>query len=457
MKTHSKNLALAFLVFALTASARAQVNSGSTGADGAFNPTTNTVINMANHPDGIYHYSSVNIPAGVEVTFTPNVNNTPVVWLVQGNCSIAGIISLNGGVCGSSVGALSGPGGYRGGNKPAIREAGLGPGGGRVDPAKEFAGAASYGSLGSFNPFNQGPPPGDLYGNVFLVPLLGGSGGGGPGGGGGGAILIAASGTITVSGRIDANGGNGFSAIGFNTVTGGGGGGSGGAIRLVTTSVTGNGGLFAAGGQGLSGYSGGYFTGQAGSGRVRIDALSDTFSGSTGNAVATRGYQPIIIPPTNQAISLAIQSVAGVAVAASPAGSLVTPDVIIPGQLANPMPIVVRCGNIPLNTQIIVEVKPANGPTIQAVGLNNQGTQASSTATVSVTMPRGGGTIQAKAISGIQLSSIQSRGNKNQSYAQTGWTADGERFASVEITATLGHAPQLAYLTESGKRYSFTR
>jgi hypothetical protein len=39
--------------------AQAQVNSGSNGSDGAFHPTTNTVINMADHPDGIYHYKSV--------------------------------------------------------------------------------------------------------------------------------------------------------------------------------------------------------------------------------------------------------------------------------------------------------------------------------------------------------------------------------------------------------------
>ena len=39
----------------------AQVNSGSNGSDGAFNPTTNIVINMADHPTGIYQYTSVNI------------------------------------------------------------------------------------------------------------------------------------------------------------------------------------------------------------------------------------------------------------------------------------------------------------------------------------------------------------------------------------------------------------
>jgi hypothetical protein len=47
----------------------AQVNSGSDGHDGVFNPTTSTVIDMANHPDGIYHYTSVNIPVGIPALY----------------------------------------------------------------------------------------------------------------------------------------------------------------------------------------------------------------------------------------------------------------------------------------------------------------------------------------------------------------------------------------------------
>ncbi len=35
--------------------ARAQINTGSDGHDGAFNPTQTTVIDMASHPDGICH------------------------------------------------------------------------------------------------------------------------------------------------------------------------------------------------------------------------------------------------------------------------------------------------------------------------------------------------------------------------------------------------------------------
>ncbi len=71
----------------------AQVNTGSNGSDGAFNPTAaSTVINMASHPNGIYQYTSVNIPSSVTVTFTPNADNTPVVWLVQGSVVINGTV-----------------------------------------------------------------------------------------------------------------------------------------------------------------------------------------------------------------------------------------------------------------------------------------------------------------------------------------------------------------------------
>ncbi len=69
-----------------------KISTGSDGHDGAFHLTANTVVDMADHPDGIYQYSSVNISGNVSVTFIPNANNTPVVWLVQGSCVINGII-----------------------------------------------------------------------------------------------------------------------------------------------------------------------------------------------------------------------------------------------------------------------------------------------------------------------------------------------------------------------------
>jgi len=412
MKTHSKNLALALLALALAASARAQVNSGSTGADGAFNPTVSTNINMADHPDGIYHYTSVNIPAGVTVTFTPNANNTPVVWLVQGNCWIGGEVSLSapGFPYGSSsaVGKAGGPGGYRGGNGRVTASAGLGLGGGNIGTP---GGNGTFGTTGQrwANDSAAQGLPGQSYGNNFLVPLVGGSGGGGcpydnpqsgGGGGGGGAILIAASGIIELNGRLTANGANGEGSA-FGTAPNSyasGGAGSGGAVRLVTTLLRGSGHIDVSGGKVIYYWNYGS-TGElnsAGQGRVRLDTIENNFGGTVVGPM-TQGFQPIILPVAGQGTQLAIASVAGAPVAASPNGLLATPDSIIAAQASNPVVIVVRCTNLPLNTPVTVTVKPANGAAISAVGYNNTGTLASSTATVSLNMPRGGGLIYATA------------------------------------------------------------
>ena len=390
MRRRARGVKLSSIIFCVTvllaglpAGGRAQVNSGSNGSDGAFDPVTSTTINMATHPNGIYQYTSVNISSGVSVTFTPNANNTPVVWLVQSNCTINGFLYLAGlGGAASSPGR-GGPGGYRGGPGGTAAAPGQGPGGGFVG---YYGGNASYATFGSTG--NSTGLPGPRYGNSFVMPLLGGSGGAGssvgsPGGGGGGAILIAATGTITITGGINAMGGSGY----------GGGSGSGGAVRLVASKIAGTGSSFID----VSGGIGSF--GVAGGGRVRFDILENDFSGSI-SGVFTQGYQPIIIPTAGQGAQLTIASVAGTAVTASPSGVLVTPDAVISSQQANPIPVVVSCANIPLNTPITVTVRPANGSTVSAVGYNNTGTLASSMATVSLNMPRGGGIIWATAATG---------------------------------------------------------
>ena len=115
----------------------------------------------------------------------------------------------------------------------------------------------------------------------------------------------------------------------------------------------------------------------------------------------------------------------------------------------------VNCSNIPLNTEISVVVHPANGPDVQAVAMNNAGTLAASMATVSLNMPRGGGIIYAKCVSGVagQGADTSSKDLRTKSLAETGWSADGERFAKMEIAAALGGSQQITYITESGKRY----
>lgn len=274
-------------------------NSGSTGADGALSPTVNTEIQVP--PSGILNYISVNIPAGVTVTFKKNVLNTPVYLLLSGDASVAGTIDISGtpgaqtGTSGDGKQAddglpgQGGPGGFGGGrggrDDPAQSTAiirgggGLGPGGGSGGTEgadgcdtttawyyKYIGGPAGYATDGSKYSSagycgtayaTLSKRQGKAYGSSILQPLIGGSGGGGGrggtayagsgGGGGGGAILIAASGTINLTGLIKADGGGAGYPRGDN-VGGAGSGGSGGAIRLVATTVTGAGRAVAVGG-----------------------------------------------------------------------------------------------------------------------------------------------------------------------------------------------------------------
>ncbi len=116
------------------AGAPAQVNSGSDGSDGQLVVVTenDVTIDMNDLPTGIYNYTQVNIPAGSVVRFIPNANNTPVVWLVQGDVVINGIVSVSGVNGNANVGGAGGPGGYRGGNGGTNASSGQGPGGGYI-------------------------------------------------------------------------------------------------------------------------------------------------------------------------------------------------------------------------------------------------------------------------------------------------------------------------------------
>ncbi|HKQ52750.1 MAG TPA: hypothetical protein VJT74_10300, partial [Pyrinomonadaceae bacterium] len=64
---------------ALTAHAQNNFSSGSTGADGAFSPTSSQTIVV---PDsGVFNFTTVNIPNDVFITFARNSKNTPVTIL----------------------------------------------------------------------------------------------------------------------------------------------------------------------------------------------------------------------------------------------------------------------------------------------------------------------------------------------------------------------------------------
>jgi hypothetical protein len=458
---------LAVLAALMAGTASAQFGSGSDGSDGALTPQANVEIDMADHPDGIYQYTSVNIPAGVVVTFLPNAANTPVTWLIQTTCVIDGTVSLNGqnATTGNGPGE-GGPGGFRGGQAAlafpdgAVAGPGGGPGGGNVSsggsPVPNTQGAnASYGALGDTTGSDNFGPRGAIYGNEFILPLIGGSGGsggngtefqdGGAGGGGGGAILMAADTSITIGtdAIVAARGGDGF-----NSADNDGGGGSGGALRFLAPQVTVAGTVTVLGGDHPR-----FSSFRAGLGRIRFDgSVVDIQQTASRVGISSLGSLGIVMLPLNVGPQLQITTVGGVPVTVPTTGNFdpLVPNVEVPAALSNPIDVVVVAANIPVATDIEIVVRPQVGPAATFTS-QNTGTEASSTATVSVTLPSGDGTLHAAAtvVTGKEgdLSAASLR--------ETGVAPNGERFARIEMATALGGVQRSTFITESGKRYVF--
>ena len=374
----SEKLCRAALVFCLGVSSfslRAQIFIPGDGSDGALDISATTGIdlsqavtgawnnnNSAHAGKGIYDsnqwavvfkYSSVNIASGAFVTFTNHPSHAPVVWLVNGDVTIAGDVSLDGQTIGNNAPQLAegGPGGFRGGiasfSGGVTQGAGFGPGGGEPGGGNygDWATGGTYGTVGDSS-------PGSPYGNPSLLPLIGGSGGGGyyssgqGGGGGGGAILIACSGTMTINGNVHANGG-------YCTADGRGGGGSGGGIRLVSTTLAGSGIV-----QCIPGPNGGH---KGGLGRIRIER-------ATNNATIVVTPDPSVVPlqatdtpliwlPTTGPTAT-ILSINSAAAPADPRASFGTygPDVTVPQ--TNAATVVVQTVNAESASQVLVRVTP---------------------------------------------------------------------------------------------------
>jgi hypothetical protein len=405
-------------------------DSGSTGADLALNPTVNTTIQIPSN--GVLNYTNVHIPSGVTVTFQKNATNTPVVLLVGGDANIDGIINLSGTAAAATGAAgdgniaddgmpgLGGPGGFSGGHggtaaetiAQRISQAGQGPGGaGRsrwFDTNHPCGGSgggfATVGTHGGTNVSLCMTPghttPGAAYGSATLLPLIGGSGGSGGaggttlngagGGGGGGAILIAVSGTLSVTGAIRANGGAGGQTAGAG-VGAAGGGGSGGAIRLVATTISGNGEISAAGGTAqTTGNVHVINNGGAGApGRIRLEAESLLRTAASTPAHTFGAPGPIFVAgmPTLQ-----ITRVGGIDAPAAPTGNA---DVVLPEGTANPVEVEVSTSGVPLGNTVTVKVTPAFGDTTSHVSNALSGSEATATATASVTLPAGPSTLLA--------------------------------------------------------------
>ncbi len=452
-------LLLAALLCLAPVSAAAQTfSSGSTGADGPFNPPGSvppgTTVSGSTYtvplpPAGIYHFTTLTVASGLTVKFARNAANTPVVLLASGNVTIAGTIDVSG-AAGQTFGrpGRGGPGGFDGGAgadapRTSAGGVGLGPGGGGV--ASLCPGAnGGYGAPGSNAPCNGSlyynctgsATGGPWYGSPLLRPLIGGSGGGGGysdagygggGGGGGGALLLASSGTITLTGGwllADAGSGGG----GRNS----GGTGSGGALRLVATTITGSGAYLHAGGG----------TYGSGDGRIRLEAYTLTLAMTGGTSPSpTNGYPQPVFPGTGQP-SLTLASVGGIAAPTAPKGSyLDPPDVVLPTVATNPVEVALTASNIPLGTVIQVTVTPQSGnrTTVNSSGLS--GSLASSAATASITLNFS----QTSILTATATYALVASAGQGPLYA------DGEEVTHVRVAAVFGGASTITYLTTSGR------
>lgn len=299
----------------------------------------------------VYKFARVDIPAGVTVTFKNHPSRAPVVWLVDGDVTIAGNISVSAQsqTDPEQIGE-PGPGGFRGGleSHPGLDDMGdgLGPGGG-----KQFGGG-SYGTVSAPGPFGgNGPAAIGVYGNSRIVPLVGGSGAGGhgdEGGSGGGALLILARRNLDLDGAIDANGG--CCSIG----------GSGGAVRLIAGQVTGAGRISALGYVRIP--NGGY--GFSGDGRIRLETLDPKASFLTRpEAVFVPPDLPIQIWPGTADPWASIVSVGGQSVRNDPRAEWrngIEADLLL--KSTGNVEVLVRCRNVPKSGRVLVRGVPKRGP-----------------------------------------------------------------------------------------------
>ena len=447
-------------------------DSGSTGADGAFSPTANVVLNCystVNH-NGVFNFTTVNIPSGVTVSFKKDTNNDPVTILASGDVTISGTIYVNG--CnggngsGTNNGAIAagagGPGGFsggiggRGGWMGGAGMRGDGPGGGGGGIGGQYGNGAGGGFQTPGGGTNNGVAGGGTYGTANLTQLIGGSGGGGSGyynygnginwgaggGGGGGAILIATSGTLTINGAVYANGGVGSGNSNCNWYSSGAGGGSGGAIRLVADTFQGSGTISAMGGAGGA-YCGAFVQpgGAGGNGYIRIETNHNLWTATQNITPAYSGaLAPATLYPSNIP-TLAITSINGVTVPPITTGDTTYPDVNLPYGTQNPVSVGIAASYMPLGTTVSVKVAPATGnpTTVTSTGLS--GTTDSSTATADITLD-----LSQPSILTLSATFTPLALNGAPLYA------GGERIKAIKVISTFGEkGSRIVYVTESGK------
>ncbi|MEQ8819498.1 MAG: hypothetical protein RLY93_04590 [Sumerlaeia bacterium] len=410
---------LALLAATPGLSAAQSFDSGSDGSDGAlvlsggssgvpiiFDPAT---FDPPLDPDGdnIYHFTTITVEADSYIRLrSQELGSLPVVWLAQGDVVIDGTLDLSGeesNMGGLSLNGRGGAGGFdggRGGTGSTQGRPGAGPGGGGVaPPAGEDDFVVTSGSAGhvfSLRGENGEGLGGLSYGNRYLIPLLGGSGGGGSprytspdpgvtinGAGGGGALLIASSTRINLNeggGRILATGGDGFWVqdtspfVEFSET--GSGAGSGGSVRLIAPTLRAHGSINVNGGT--------TYNATASRGRVSLEAFDFDMDNLPYEHAQLR--RPTEVFPQIP-VSVRVTSIDGVPVPANPAAGIVVPDVTVnnPG----PMTVGFEARFVPPGTTVTLRFASEDNAPLEVASTPLEGTMELSTATATVTLPRG--------------------------------------------------------------------
>ena len=229
-------------------------------------PDSSTINGVVSNGIAVFTFDDITIGAGVTVNGLRNAGSRPLALLSHGGITNAGTINVNG-VNGANFSGING------GNGGSVEA-----GGGGTDGSGNHGGGGAFGGNGG-NGFVSPGGGGTAYGDLALT-LQGGSGGaggkgsliagGGGGGGAGGAVELGALGNSTLGGMVLANGGAG----GFGEFSAGGGAGGGIFVHAPTVSLSGN--LNASGGDG-----GGIDGGGGGGGRVLILTADGTLAGGS--------------------------------------------------------------------------------------------------------------------------------------------------------------------------------
>jgi hypothetical protein len=224
-------------------------------------------------------------------------------------------------------------------------------------------------------------------------------------------------------------------------------------VRVIATEIDGGFQISAVGGN--PGAFGPAFTNRRGhDGIIRLETfkLSAGFSQLNGRVFSS--LPGLVFADGTGLGTVRISQVGGATVPVDAGSNTALPDVIIPSGVSNPVTVQVTATNVTPGQPATIRLnfQGAGGQVIEATTTPLSGTNEMSTATASITMPAGSGTMTA-----VLTTPISSRGNgaiQIADGAEGRILIDGEPAVSVERETVLGGATTVTYVTESGKRWS---